>query len=114
MRRPHPTEAGFTLIEAVMVIAITGVVIGLVAIFIAPATTAYFASSTRAKLGDEADTALRRITRDLAAAPLTGISSRLVPVMRTLLGSAAARSRVMRRSAVSASSPSFARVDEAK
>jgi MSHA biogenesis protein MshO len=85
MRRPHPTEAGFTLIEAVMVIAITGVVIGLVAIFIAPATTAYFASATRAKLGDEADTALRRITRDLAAAlpnsvRITGTSLELVPV----------------------------------
>ncbi|WP_457425813.1 PulJ/GspJ family protein [Roseateles sp. P5_E7] len=65
MRR---TEAGFTLIEAVMVIAITGVVIAMVAIFIVPSITAYFASATRAQLGDEADTALRRISRDLAAA----------------------------------------------
>lgn len=51
-----------------MVIAITGVVIAMVAIFIVPSITAYFSSSTRAQLGDEADTALRRMTRDLAAA----------------------------------------------
>ena len=51
-----------------MVIAITGVVIAMVAIFIVPSVTAYFSSSTRAQLGDEADTALRRMTRDLAAA----------------------------------------------
>jgi MSHA biogenesis protein MshO len=59
---------GFTLIEAVMVIAITGIVIGVVSIFIVPATTAYFASGARAQLGDQADTALRRIARDLSLA----------------------------------------------
>jgi MSHA biogenesis protein MshO len=91
MRRPHRTEAGparhrgFTLIEAVLVIAITGVVIAMVAIFIVPAITAYFASATRARLGDEADTALRRITRDLSAAlpnsvRVTGMSVELIPV----------------------------------
>ncbi|RZJ10695.1 MAG: type II secretion system protein [Rubrivivax sp.] len=76
---------GFTLIEAVMVITITGVVIGMVAIFIAPATTAYFDTSTRARLGDEADTALRRISRDLSGAlpnsvRITGMSIELIPV----------------------------------
>lgn len=78
-------QRGFTLIEAVMAIAITGVVIGMVSIFIAPATTAYFASAARAKLGDEADTALRRIARDLAAAlpnsaRVSGLSLELIPV----------------------------------
>lgn len=62
------TERGFTLIEAVMVIAITGVVITVVSVFIMPATTAYFASAGRAQLGDQADTALRRIARDLTLA----------------------------------------------
>jgi len=67
--RSWPRRArGFTLIEAVMVIAVTGVVIGVIAIFIVPATTAYFASSARAQLGDQADTALRRIARDLSQA----------------------------------------------
>lgn len=68
-----------------MVIAITGVVIAMVAIFIAPATTAYFASSARAQLTDEADTALRRIARDLSAAlpnsaRVSGGSLELIPV----------------------------------
>lgn len=71
-----------------MVIAVTGVVVAMVAIFIVPATTAYFATSTRAQLGDEADTALRRIGRDLAAAlpnsaRITGRSLELIPVSGT-------------------------------
>lgn len=79
------TDGGFTLIEAVMVIAITGIVVAMVAIFIVPSITAYFASATRAQLGDEADTALRRIGRDLAAAlpnsaRITGSSLELIPV----------------------------------
>lgn len=70
MRRTERSrlQRGFTLIEAVMVITITGVVIAVVSVFILPATSAYFASSDRAKLGDHADTALRRMARDLALA----------------------------------------------
>jgi len=68
-----------------MVIATTGVLVAMVAVFIVPSITAYFASATRARLGDEADTALRRITRDLAAAlpnsaRITGMSLELIPV----------------------------------
>lgn len=68
-----------------MVISVTGIVIAMVAIFIAPAVTAYFSTSTRARLSDEADTALRRVTRDLAAAlpnsaRVTGQSVELIPV----------------------------------
>ena len=68
-----------------MVIAITGVVIAMVSVFIVPATQAYFSSSTRAQLTDEADTALRRIARDLAgalpnSARITGQSLELIPV----------------------------------
>ena len=51
-----------------MTIAITGVVIAVVSMFIVPATTAYLSSSARAQLGDQADTALRRIARDLTLA----------------------------------------------
>ncbi|PTT75233.1 type II secretion system protein, partial [Pelomonas sp. HMWF004] len=61
-------QSGFTLIEAVMVIAITGVVLAVVSVFILPATTAYFDSVARARLVDQADTALRRIARDLSQA----------------------------------------------
>lgn len=80
-------QRGFTLIEAVMVIAITGVVIAVVALFIVPATTAYFASAARAQLSDQADTALRRIARDLSLAlpnsarvSPSGQSLELIPV----------------------------------
>ncbi|MGQ3051750.1 MAG: type II secretion system protein [Roseateles sp.] len=80
-------ERGFTLIESVMVIAITGVVITVVSVFIVPATTAYFASAARAQLGDQADTALRRIARDLSLAlpnsarvSASALSLELIPV----------------------------------
>ncbi|CAM3835594.1 prepilin-type N-terminal cleavage/methylation domain-containing protein [Roseateles saccharophilus] len=70
-----------------MVIAITGVVVGIVSIFILPATTAYFSSATRAQLTDQADTALRRIARDLAVAlpnstrvSSSALSLELIPV----------------------------------
>ena len=67
-----------------MVIAISGVVIAMVSIFIVPSITAYFSSATRARLGDEADTALRRMGRDLTAAlpnsvRITGNSVELIP-----------------------------------
>lgn len=57
--------AGFTLIESVMVISITGVLAAIVATFIVPAINAYFSTRTRAALVDSADIALRRIGRDL-------------------------------------------------
>ncbi|NCT83430.1 MAG: type II secretion system protein [Comamonadaceae bacterium] len=80
-------QRGFTLIESVLVIALTGIVIGVVAVFIAPATTAYFSSAARAQLGDAADTALRRLGRDLSQAlpnsvrvAASGQSVELIPV----------------------------------
>lgn len=61
-------QPGFTLIEMIMVIAITGILVAMVAIFIKPAIDAYFDQSRRAELTDIADTALRRMTRDLRLA----------------------------------------------
>jgi len=59
---------GFTLVEAVIVITLTGIIASVVAIFIARPVRGYFDSAQRAELTDIADTALRRIARDLRLA----------------------------------------------
>ena len=57
-------QRGFTLIEAVMVITITGIVAAMVAIFIRTPIQSYFDLERRVEMTDTADTALRRIARD--------------------------------------------------
>lgn len=64
MRR-FETNAGFTLIEAVLAIAITGIVAGMVAVFMRAPIDSYLAQAQRSEMVDTADTALRRIARDL-------------------------------------------------
>lgn len=63
-----PRVRGFTLVELVIVMALIGVVGSLGAGFIARAAEMYRISVARAELADEADVALRRLARDLAAA----------------------------------------------
>lgn len=66
MKRPvSKSQRGFTLVEAVMVIALTGIVAAMVAVFIREPVQGYFDTVRRAELTDVADTAARRITRDL-------------------------------------------------
>lgn len=60
--------AGFTLVEMVIVIVITGILAAVVAIFIRAPVQGYFDSVRRAELTDQADLALRRITRDVRLA----------------------------------------------
>ena len=67
-RRYAALQAGFTLAEAVIVIVILGIISAAVAVFIRGPIDAYFDVSRRAQLSDAADTALRRITRDLQRA----------------------------------------------
>ncbi|MEN3367730.1 MAG: biosis protein MshO [Burkholderiales bacterium] len=62
------SQRGFTLAEAVIVIAITGIVAATVAIFIRLPVQGYLDSAARAELTDTADTALRRISRDIRLA----------------------------------------------
>jgi MSHA biogenesis protein MshO len=62
------TQRGVTLIELVMVIVVTGIIAAGVAVFIQRPVEGYIDAGRRAALTDEADTALRRITRDLRTA----------------------------------------------
>jgi MSHA biogenesis protein MshO len=59
---------GFSLVEAVVVIAVSGIIVAAVALFIRAPITGYVDTAFRAELTDIADTALRRIGRDLRTA----------------------------------------------
>ncbi|MCU0870166.1 MAG: prepilin-type N-terminal cleavage/methylation domain-containing protein [Burkholderiales bacterium] len=59
---------GFTLLESVIVIVITGIVFAIVAVFIRKPIDGYFDATRRAQLSDTADVALRRLVRDLRLA----------------------------------------------
>jgi MSHA biogenesis protein MshO len=59
---------GFTLLEALAVLIITGILAAVVAVFIRTPVQGYLDTVRRAGLIDTADTALRRISRDLRLA----------------------------------------------
>ncbi len=63
-RRPR----GFTLLEMIVVIVITGIIAAMVAVFIRKPVEGYFDTARRAQLTDIADTALRRMARDVRLA----------------------------------------------
>lgn len=61
-------ERGFTLIEMIVVIVITAIIAGAVAVFIKLPVQGYVDSARRAEMTDIADAALRRMGRDLRLA----------------------------------------------
>jgi MSHA biogenesis protein MshO len=66
--RSRPSPHGFTLVEIVVVITLTAILAGVVTGFITRPMEAYRDLSLRATLVDEAETALRRLSRDVHAA----------------------------------------------
>lgn len=61
-------QAGFTLIEMVMVIVITGILGATIAVFLRAPVQGYMDSARRAELSDIADAAIRRMARDVRTA----------------------------------------------
>lgn len=65
---PPSKQAGFSLIEMIIVIAVTAIVGAMVATFLRAPIESYVAQDRRARLTDTADTALRRMGRDVRLA----------------------------------------------
>jgi MSHA biogenesis protein MshO len=68
MQLNRKLQSGFTLIEMIVVMVITGILGGMIAIFISGPVQGYVDSARRAEISDIADTAMSRIKRDLRTA----------------------------------------------
>lgn len=68
MGMPYRKQSGFTLVEMIMVIVITGILGGMAAMFLKAPIEQYVDVARRAELADVADTALRRLARDIRTA----------------------------------------------
>jgi MSHA biogenesis protein MshO len=68
LRRSRHAARGFTLLEAVLVITLIGIVAAIVGVFIKAPIDAYVGQGRRAELTDTADTSLRRIAREVQRA----------------------------------------------
>ncbi|TAN68824.1 MAG: prepilin-type N-terminal cleavage/methylation domain-containing protein [Methylobacter sp.] len=68
MSRHKHRHAGFTLVELIMVMVITGILSAVVVVFMKRPVDQYMDIARRAEMTDIADTALRRIGRDIRIA----------------------------------------------
>jgi len=67
--------SGFTLVELIMVIVITGILAASVTVFLKPAIDSFVDTRRRADLTDIADTALRRMGQDIRSAVPNSVRS---------------------------------------
>ena len=68
MQPQRQIQGGFTLVEMIVVMVITGIIGGMVAVFIRAPVQGYLDSAQRTAMSDIADTALRRLARDMRTA----------------------------------------------
>lgn len=66
---------GFTLVELIVVMVITGILAASITVFLKPAIDSYVDSRHRADLTDMADTALRRMSQDIRSAVPNSVRS---------------------------------------
>ena len=93
MTASRRATGGFTLIELVMVIVVSGVMAAALVVFFRPAIEGYLASRARADLTDQADTALRRMVRDVRLAVPNSIRTPSSQCFELVPGSAGGRLR---------------------
>lgn len=72
------TQRGFTLVEAVLVMVVVGILAGILVIFIRRPVQNYVDSAARAEMSEAADVALRRMTRELRAALPNSVRTEVV------------------------------------
>jgi MSHA biogenesis protein MshO len=72
-------QRGFTLIELVVVMVVTGVLAGILVVFFSPAFSNYMAAGRRATLSDMADGAMRRMARDIRSAVPNSVRQTATP-----------------------------------
>lgn len=80
---------GFTLVELVMVIVITGILAATLVVFLKPAIDSYVDTRRRAEMTDLADTALRRMAQDIRRAvpnSVRSVSSTCLQLVPTIAG----------------------------
>lgn len=67
-KRPRLRVGGFTLIETIITMLITAILAGMVSVFISGPVKGYINTAQRGDLTDEADLALRRLSREVGLA----------------------------------------------